>query len=137
MKCFCIVVLNSIGVVHENGNLLHPFKIGKKDITHIKKMQKNKTIFNSSVNPNNDEKIPGNTTLTIFLTNVKYSEEEMKYFSSKLHDVVESMIYPYGTYYDGDTFFFVSSREIENNKDYLKDYEDVVKKAIKSPFKKI
>lgn len=145
MKCFCIIVLNSIGVIHENGNLLHPFKVKSKKIKNINQMPKDIAkylgidIFDTSVNPNCKDlvkKNPGNTTLTIFLTNIKYDEDEMKYLCKKLHDVVESMIYPYGTYYDGDIFYFASSREVENNTDYLKSYEDVVKNAIKSPFKK-
>ena len=144
MKCFCIVVLNSIGVIHENGNLLHPFKVKSKTIKNLNDMPKDLAkylgvdIFETSVNPdckNIVKKNPGNTTLTIFLINVKYDQDEMKYLSKKLHDVVESMIYPYGTYYDGDVFYFVSSREIENKTDYLKSYEDVVRKAVKSPFK--
>jgi len=124
MKCFCVVVLNSLGVIHEKGTLLHPFKIGKKQITNIKEMPKTE-LFNTK---------PQNTTLTIFVTNVKYSELEMKNLSEQLHDVVESMVYPYATYLDGDTFFLVSSKEIATKKDYFDDYKNVIVNAIKSPF---
>ena len=58
----------------------------------------------------------------------------MKILSKKLHDVVESMIYPYGTYYDGDIFFLASTKEIKTTKNYLNDYKEVVRNAIKSPF---
>jgi L-aminopeptidase/D-esterase-like protein len=143
MKCFCIIVLNSIGVVHENGILLHKFKVKSKDITNINQMPKDIAkylgvdIFDTSVNvdcKNIVKKNPGNTTLTIFLTNVEYDEDEMKILSKKLHDVVESMIYPYGTYYDGDIFFLASTKEIKTTKNYLNDYKEVVRNAIKSPF---
>ena len=127
MKCFCIVVLNSLGVVHENGKLLHDFKIKNKVITNIKDMPVT-SLMKTGTN------CPKNTTLVIFLTNVKYSEKKMKSFAESLNDVVESMIYPYGTYYDGDTFFFASSNEIKANKNYLVDYKNVVRDAIKSPF---
>jgi hypothetical protein len=58
----------------------------------------------------------------------------MKTLSKQLHDVVESMVYPYGTLLDGDIFFLASSKEIENDNDYLVDYTNVIKNAIKSPF---
>jgi L-aminopeptidase/D-esterase-like protein len=129
MKCFCIVVLNSLGVVHDKGKLLHPFKIGKDDITNIEQMPR-APLFDSSVNARK----PGNTTLTIFVTNVRYTESQMKTLSKQLHDVVESMVYPYGTLLDGDIFFLVSSKEIDSDVDYLSDYTTVVQNAIKSPF---
>jgi len=129
MKCFCIVVLNSLGVVHDKGKLLHPFKIGEDYITNIEQMPRTH-LFDSSVNA----KKPGNTTLTIFVTNVRYTEIQMKTLSKQLHDVVESMVYPYGTLLDGDILFLVSSKEINNDVDYLDDYTTVIQNAIKSPF---
>jgi L-aminopeptidase/D-esterase-like protein len=131
MKCLCIVVFNSMGVIHEKGNLLHDFKIGKKKISNINEMP-HVPLMDTAINVPKDA--PKNTTLTIFLTNVCYDEEQMKNQSDKLHDVVESMVYPYGTCFDGDTFFFVSSKEINTTKDYLNDYKKVVIEAIKSPF---
>lgn len=130
MNCFCIVVLNSLGIIHEKGDLLHPFKVGSKEINHISELTKT-PLFDTSVNANK----PKNTTLTIFVTNIAYTEEEMKYISEKLHDVVESMVYPYGTALDGDTFFFVSTKEVKNSKEnYLNDYKKTVREAIRSPF---
>jgi L-aminopeptidase/D-esterase-like protein len=131
MKCFCIVVLNSLGVVHENGTLLHPFKIGNEKIKEINELPK-ADLFDSSINARDH---PKNTTLTIFVTNIKYNEDQMKTLSKELHDVVESMVYPYGTLLDGDIFFLASSKEIESHEDYLDDYKNVIKEAIRSPFK--
>jgi len=147
MKCFCIVVLNSLGVVHnEKGELLHPFKTGKIDISKIQDMPQDNWLIKTAVNsdladalnkkptPKKKEKKLGNTTLTIFVTNIIYNKEKMKFLSKELHNVVESMIYPYGTILDGDIFFLVSSKELETDIDYLEDYKSVVKNAIKSPF---
>jgi L-aminopeptidase/D-esterase-like protein len=130
MKCFCITVLNSLGVIHKDGKLLHPFKVGKKDIKNIDDLPKTE-LFDTSVNA---KEKPGNTTLTIFVTNIHYDEDQMKTLSKKLHDVVESMVYPYGTMLDGDIFFLVSSKEIKSNENYLNDYKKVIQEAIKSPF---
>ena len=88
-------------------------------------------MFDSSINARDH---PKNTTLTIFVTNIKYTEDQMKTLSKELHDVVESMIYPYGTLLDGDIFFLVSSKELDTDKDFLNDYKDVIRTAIKSPF---
>jgi L-aminopeptidase/D-esterase-like protein len=87
-------------------------------------------LFDSSVNA----KRPGNTTLTIFVTNICYTKEQMESLSKRLHDVVESMVYPYGTLLDGDIFFLVSSKEVDSDEDYFNDYEAVIRNAIKSPF---
>jgi L-aminopeptidase/D-esterase-like protein len=129
MKSFCIVILNSLGVVHDKGELLHKFKIGEVDITNIDKMPET-PLFESSVNA----KRPGNTTLTIFVTNICYTKEQMESLSKRLHNVVESMVYPYGTLLDGDIFFLVSSKELDSDEDYFNDYEAVIRNAIKSPF---
>jgi L-aminopeptidase/D-esterase-like protein len=144
MKCFCIVVLNSLGVVHENGELLHEFKYKDKQITNIKDMSDN-WLTNSSTNKLKLKKLggqseieqvkkPTNTTLTIFVTNIKYTEAQMKLLSKELHDVVESMVYPYGTLLDGDIFFLVSSKEIDSAVDYSGNYKTVIQNAIKSVF---
>ena len=178
MKCFCIVVLNCLGVVHENGKLLHPFKTDEKIIEYIADMPEN-WLINSSVNKlqpvkkleekrwenikSENKKInilvsdsttdriptiyisdssvsklpfkrPGNTTLTIFVTNIEYDELKMKELSKELHDVVQSMVYPYGTLLDGDIFFLASSKEFKSDIDYLSDYKTVIRNAIKSPF---
>jgi hypothetical protein len=130
MKCFCITVLNSLGVIHKDGKLLHPFKVGKKEIKNIDDLPKTE-LFDTSVNA---KEKPGNTTLTIFVTNIHYDEDQMKTLSKKLHDVVESMVYPYGTMLDGDIFFLVSSKEIKSNENYLNDYKKVIQEAIKCPF---
>jgi L-aminopeptidase/D-esterase-like protein len=139
MKCFCIVVLNSLGVVHENGKLLHDFKYKDQVIKNINDMPDN-WLTNSSTNKlkfkkeGEQVKNPTNTTLTIFVTNIKYTEDQMKLLSKELHDVVESMVYPYGTLLDGDIFFLVSSKELDPDKDYSNDYKNVIRNAIKSVF---
>jgi len=144
MKCFCIVVLNSLGVVHENGKLLHEFKYKGKDIKNINELDNN-WLINSSTNKLKlkmeggqseiaQVKKPTNTTLTIFVTNIKYTEAQMKFLSKELHDVVESMVYPFGTLLDGDIFFLASSKELDPLEDYLNEYKTVVRNAIKSVF---
>ncbi len=123
MKCLCITELNCLGVVHENGKLLHPFKIGKHTIENLKDIE---------IAENEGSK--SNTTLTVFITNVKSNEAEMKEYSKLLHDVVEGMVYPYSTQWDGDTFIMLSCNEIQSSKEYIEDYKEVVRKAIRSVF---
>jgi len=123
IKMLCIIILNSIGVVHENGLLLHDFKIDNKNIKKLQDLPK------SHKGPK-----PNNTTLTAFIINMKMNEEEMKNMSSKLHDVVESMIFPYATKFDGDCFFLLSTNEVKYNHKKIDSCKDVVKNAIKSVF---
>lgn len=122
VKCMCITILNSIGVVHENGKLLHEFYVGKDKIKKISEMPKTSLTGGSSAN----------TTLTIFVTNQKLDKNQMKEHAEKLHDVIENSIYPYATIYDGDCFFMLSTNEVSSKKDYIDDYKQTVKDAIKS-----
>jgi L-aminopeptidase/D-esterase-like protein len=133
MKCLCITILNSVGVIHENGKLLHDFQIGKHKIKDIKDIEKAGNI-EKTLDLRGDKKLSGNTTLTVFVTNVKLEEEEMKEYSKLLHDVVESMVYPYATRWDGDTFIMLSCNEIQSSKEYIEEYQEVVRKAIRSVF---
>ena len=126
MKCLCITELNCLGVVHENGELLHDFKIGKHKIKTLDDIK----LIESKIN----EGSKSNTTLTVFITNVKLDEDQMKSYGKILHDVVESMVYPYSTQWDGDTFIMLSCNEIQDSKEYIEDYKEVVRKAIHSVF---
>jgi L-aminopeptidase/D-esterase-like protein len=130
IKILCIIVLNSIGLIHDKGKLLHEYKEYEniKDVKNIDNINK--------LLEGRDKKTPGNTTLTAVITNVKLDEKEREKFGEKFHDVVQSMIYPYGTIYDGDTLFLASTKKVdlEDKNELYKLGKDCIKNAIHSVF---
>ncbi len=132
VKIICIIILNSIGLVHEKGKLLHKYKEYEnlKDIKDINKINK--------LLEGRNKKTPGNTTLTAVITNVKLYEKEREILGEKFHDVVQSMIYPYGTIYDGDTLFLASTKKVElkDKNELYKLGKECIKNAIYSVFTK-
>lgn len=139
-RILAIVNLNSIGLVHDNGKLLHPYKkyTYLSDIPHIDEI-------NELLKGVSDEH-PKNTTISMVITNIKLDESEREYYGEKLHDVIQSMIYPYGTLYDGDTMFLASTGTYNLNSDelvekflgdegvFMKKGSECLRNAIKSVF---
>lgn len=121
-----INVINSIGIVHENSLLLHQFKVKHNK---IKTLQELPDINSSHLKPLN-------TTLTICVTNIKMNESEQKNLSEILHDVVQSMIYPYGTIYDGDVLFLLTTNDYscKINDKCINQMKNTIKNAIRSVF---
>ena len=108
-RILAIVNLNSVGIAHDNGKLLHPYK-GYTHLDEIPYIDEINELLKGI-----DEDHPRNTTISMVITNIKLNEEEREYYGEKLHDVIQSMIYPYGTLYDGDTMFLASTKSYNLN----------------------
>lgn len=130
IKVLCIIVLNSVGLVHDKGKLLHEYK-GYSELKEIKELKKINELLEGR-----DKRIPSNTTLTAIITNVKLDEVEREKFGEKFHDVVQSMIYPYGTIYDGDTLFLATTKKVdlEDKTQLYKMGKECIIKSIHSVF---
>lgn len=57
---------------------------------------------------------PGNTTLTVIVTNQKFDGYVRRQMSRQIHNAMGRMIRPFHTIYDGDVLFLVSTGEVEN-----------------------
>ncbi len=112
-RIIAIVNLNSIGLVHDNGKLLHPYK----KYTYLEEIPNIEEINDLLKGVNREH--PKNTTISIVITNIKLTEDEREYYGEKFHDVIQSMIYPYGTIYDGDTMFLASTKSYNLNSEEL------------------
>lgn len=130
IKILCIIILNSIGLIHENGKLLYKWK----EYTHLDEIKNIKKYNELFLGKNNN--YPKNTTLTVLITNVKLNKNEREKYAEKFHDIVENMIYPYGTKYDGDVFILSSTEKIniEDKNQLYKLGKECIKKAIYSVF---
>jgi len=138
LKILVFINLNSLGVIHDNYQLLHNFPINKENkgtkITDDEKIMD----FLNDVNENYlfgiNKKI-SNTTLSVIITNMEIPEDKKEEISEKLHDEIESMIYPYGTVGDGDILFLLSTWDVEfNEKKLIDNTKPLIRESIKSVF---
>jgi L-aminopeptidase/D-esterase-like protein len=56
---------------------------------------------------------PGNTTLTVVVTNVKLDDKELRLFGRQVHSSMHRAIQPFHTNHDGDTLFALTTDEVE------------------------
>lgn len=125
VKILVITILNSIGIVHENGILQHKFSVNGKEIKLVKDLP----------DINFDYLQPINTTLTAVITNIIMDSDTIQNLSEILHNYVASMIYPYATIFDGDCLFMLSTDQLNLKIDG--DIENVFKKTIATSIKSV
>jgi 6-aminohexanoate-oligomer endohydrolase len=58
--------------------------------------------------------LPGNTTLTVIVTNQKISSRALQQMARQVHSSMARAIQPFQTAYDGDTLYAVTTNEIDN-----------------------
>lgn len=58
--------------------------------------------------------VPGNTTLTVVVTNQRLERRELTQFSRQVHDSISRAIQPFHALHDGDVLYAVTSAEVEN-----------------------
>jgi L-aminopeptidase/D-esterase-like protein len=57
---------------------------------------------------------PGNTTLTLVVTNQKLGMHELTQLSRQVHTSMARAIQPFHTLYDGDVLYAVTTGEVQN-----------------------
>ncbi len=57
---------------------------------------------------------PGNTTLTLAVTNLKVDSRRLTQAARQAHSSMARAIQPFHTEFDGDTFFFATTNEVEH-----------------------
>lgn len=57
---------------------------------------------------------PGNTTLTVVITNQKIGSTALRQFAKQVHTSMARAIQPFQTLFDGDTLYAVTTGEVEN-----------------------
>ena len=56
----------------------------------------------------------GNTTITLLVTNQKFDAESLRQIGRQVHSSMNQVIRPFHTMRDGDSFFTVTTNEVEN-----------------------
>jgi L-aminopeptidase/D-esterase-like protein len=57
---------------------------------------------------------PGNTTLTVVVTNQKLDSRSLNQFAKQVHSSMARAIQPFHTLFDGDVLYAVTTNEVEN-----------------------
>lgn len=57
--------------------------------------------------------VPGNTTISVLITNVRLGDRELDYFGRQVHGSMHRGIQPFHTNLDGDTLFTLTTDEID------------------------
>lgn len=143
IKVLVYINLNSVGMIHDNGKLLHPFPGGDAnengcesggDIRQHHKRLNEFRKWGQGVNPPMKST---NTTLSVIITNMELPHDKKKKIAEDLHDEIESMIYPYGTTLDGDTLILASTWEKPFKSSVLeKMTKPLIRESIRSVFMK-
>jgi L-aminopeptidase/D-esterase-like protein len=104
-------VINALGAVYDEiGNMLHGYVDHKANIPVSETdLLFRMTPFNNSSKKNN---LKGNTTLTVVITNANLNLYEMQLIARQMHNSFSEVIRPFGTAEDGDTLYFVSTKEV-------------------------
>ncbi|MBM3208648.1 MAG: hypothetical protein FJZ57_08675 [Chlamydiae bacterium] len=104
IKLAAFTVLNSLGDIYGPfGDVIYGAKLSKEF--------KENHIF-SSLSARDSRRKKGNTTLSLIVTNVNLEHFEMRSLARQMHNSFAEVIRPYGTIFDGDTLYFVSTKEI-------------------------
>jgi L-aminopeptidase/D-esterase-like protein len=116
-------VVNSIGeVVNEKNEIIAGVKV-KDKIMPFNEIIKNKLLKKSYIN----------TTVSIVMTNVKATPEQVKLFAKSAYIGLSRRIRPFSLSLDGDIVFAVTTNEVEEDLDLIRGaIEDIASKSVLS-----
>ncbi|AFZ69967.1 L-aminopeptidase/D-esterase [Caldisphaera lagunensis DSM 15908] len=118
-----LTVVNAIGeIINEKGEIIAGVNMNGK-IIPSQEILKKKLMKNSSIN----------TTVSIVMTNIKASVEEMKLIAKSAYLGISRRIRPIGLSLDGDVVFSVTTNEVEEDIDTIRGLvEDIASKSVLS-----
>lgn len=112
VKIAVFTVVNALGAVYDqNGKVLHGY-FDSKNKKPIKEEDLLSKVYPLAPSKTEIEK-KGNTTLTVVITNVDLGLYEMQLIARQMHNSFSEVIRPFGTSEDGDSLYFVSTREVQ------------------------
>jgi len=111
IKIAVFTVVNAMGVVLDENSV--PFYGLKGGVDPLEFEQK----LNEALSSTQDQApIPGNTTLTVVITNVPLSPRQLQQLGKQVHNALPQVISPYGTMLDGDVLYAVSTATAQHEK---------------------
>jgi L-aminopeptidase/D-esterase-like protein len=121
-KVLVVTVVNALGsIVERNGRLLrcsHPVAgdcglVADRLSSHLESLTEPK-LSDSSVG--NHSGLTANTTITVVVTNQALPYWALQRLAVQVHNSMARAIQPFGTEFDGDTLFAVTTGEVKNAK---------------------
>jgi L-aminopeptidase/D-esterase-like protein len=112
-KVAVFTVVNAIGaVVNRQGEVVYGYH-NRQDGRHFHAITEVEQLFASGLALQTQ---PGNTTLTVVITNQKLNRFDLTQLGRQVHSSMARAIQPFHTIYDGDVLYAVTTNEIENPK---------------------
>jgi L-aminopeptidase/D-esterase-like protein len=120
IKVLVVTVVNALGtIVDRNGQVLrcaHPTAgacgpIAERIAAHFAALAAAK---NASADAGQHSGLTANTTITVLVTNQSLPHWALQRLAVQVHNSMARAIQPFGTEFDGDTLFAVSTGEIKN-----------------------
>jgi L-aminopeptidase/D-esterase-like protein len=112
-KVAVFTVVNAIGaVVNRQGEVVYGHH-NRQDGRHFHAITEVEQLFASGLALQTQ---PGNTTLTVVITNQKLNRFDLTQLGRQVHSSMARAIQPFHTIYDGDVLYAVTTNEIENPK---------------------
>jgi L-aminopeptidase/D-esterase-like protein len=120
IKVLVVTVVNALGaIVDRNGQMLrcaHPTAgacgpIAERIAAHLAALAVDK---NANADAGQHACLTANTTITVLVTNQSLPHSALQRLAVQVHNSMARAIQPFGTEFDGDTLFAVSTGEIKN-----------------------
>jgi L-aminopeptidase/D-esterase-like protein len=122
VKVLVITVVNAFGsIVDRNGRLLrcsHPAAgrcdaVTERIAAHLAGLEASKVVDADAAKPAG---LTANTTITVVVTNQTLPPWALQRLAVQVHNSMSRAIQPFGTEFDGDTLFAVSTSEVKDAK---------------------
>jgi 6-aminohexanoate-oligomer endohydrolase len=114
IKVAAFTVVNALGAIYDpSGRMIY----GYKDPSTGNILCRDRILRAIRQLTIDQKTIPfqGNTTLSLIVTNLELEIREMQLIARQIHNSIAEVIRPYGTPFDGDTLYFVSTKELKFN----------------------
>lgn len=113
IKVAVFTVVNSFGVILDPEGKIMKGAFDSKAKTHLSLPKlNNKDVLKT---PKLDSNRIGNTTLSLVVTNVDLTPFQLKALGKQVQNGISQFIQPYGTSYDGDVLYTVSTGAVKPN----------------------
>lgn len=112
-KIAAFSVVNAIGaIVDRNGDVA----LGHRDPQTGERRHSIDDLERRLADADKTDASQGNTTLTVLVTNQKIEPGALKQMAKQVHTSMGRAIQPFQTMFDGDSFYAVTTNEVENPK---------------------
>ncbi|GEK79954.1 P1 family peptidase [Agrococcus baldri] len=112
LKVLALVVVNAVGAVFDRDGTVLRGNV-QADGTRRHPVVDGHEAFAAGGVPSEAALTPGNTTLSVVVTNAKLAETDLQQMATQIHSSMHRAIQPFHTSLDGDTLFLLTTDEVD------------------------